>query len=273
MADDGTHRWDPDLYLRHADERGRPFVELLARVRADVAARRVVDLGCGPGNLTAPAGRSGGPRPTVHGLDSSPEMVAAARAGRTAGHGSAADLRGRRPPVVGARGARGRDRQQRHPPVGARTPRAPARAPRAPRPRRLARLPGPRQRARAQHAAAAAARRGPALRAVPAGVADIAAHDPEDYLEPWPRSWPDQAAPWTCGRRRTCTCWPGRTRCSTGSAAPAPARCCRRSRRRRAAACAQSSPPSSRRPCARRTPPRGHGTVLPFRRVFVVAQK
>ena len=46
-----THTWDPDRYLTYADERGRPFVELLARVGA-AAPARVVDLGCGPGNLT-----------------------------------------------------------------------------------------------------------------------------------------------------------------------------------------------------------------------------
>ncbi len=29
-----THRWDPDGYLVHADERRRPFVELLLPTRA-----------------------------------------------------------------------------------------------------------------------------------------------------------------------------------------------------------------------------------------------
>ena len=29
-----THTWDPDRYLAYADERGRPFVELVARVGA-----------------------------------------------------------------------------------------------------------------------------------------------------------------------------------------------------------------------------------------------
>ena len=45
------HTWDPDRYLTYADERGRPFVELVARVGAEAPAT-VVDLGCGPGNLT-----------------------------------------------------------------------------------------------------------------------------------------------------------------------------------------------------------------------------
>ena len=46
-------RWDPAQYLRFADERGRPFADLLARVGRRPAPARVVDLGCGPGNLTA----------------------------------------------------------------------------------------------------------------------------------------------------------------------------------------------------------------------------
>ena len=45
------HTWDPDRYLTYADERGRPFVELVQRIGADAPAT-VVDLGCGPGNLT-----------------------------------------------------------------------------------------------------------------------------------------------------------------------------------------------------------------------------
>lgn len=69
--------WDPSTYLAFADARGRPFVELLARVGAR-SPRRVVDLGCGPGNLTATL-RERWPRADVVGIDSSTEMVAAAR--------------------------------------------------------------------------------------------------------------------------------------------------------------------------------------------------
>lgn len=73
-----THTWDPDRYLTYADERGRPFVELVARVAAPAPAT-VVDLGCGPGNLTALlAERWPGAR--IQGVDSSPEMIAKARA-------------------------------------------------------------------------------------------------------------------------------------------------------------------------------------------------
>ena len=68
-----SHQWDPERYLSYADERGRPFVELLARVGADAPAR-VVDLGCGPGNLTRLLARRW-PQAQVLGLDSSPQMV------------------------------------------------------------------------------------------------------------------------------------------------------------------------------------------------------
>lgn len=71
-------RWDAGRYLRYADERGRPFVDLVARVGAAEPAV-VVDLGCGPGNMTARlADRWPGAK--VIGVDSSEEMVARARA-------------------------------------------------------------------------------------------------------------------------------------------------------------------------------------------------
>ena len=46
--------WDPMQYVRFGDERSRPFHELVARVGADPDdVKTVVDLGCGPGALTA----------------------------------------------------------------------------------------------------------------------------------------------------------------------------------------------------------------------------
>jgi trans-aconitate 2-methyltransferase len=73
-----THTWDPDRYLTYADERGRPFVELVARIDAESPAS-VVDLGCGPGNLTGLL-RERWPHAVVRGLDSSPEMIEKAQA-------------------------------------------------------------------------------------------------------------------------------------------------------------------------------------------------
>jgi trans-aconitate 2-methyltransferase len=69
--------WDPDVYLTFADHRGRPFADLLSRVGAP-SPRRVVDLGCGAGNLTGQLARRW-PDAVIEALDSSPEMVAAAR--------------------------------------------------------------------------------------------------------------------------------------------------------------------------------------------------
>ena len=69
--------WNPETYLTFADHRGRPFFELLARVAAE-KPRRVVDLGCGPGNLTETLTQRW-PGAVIEAVDSSPEMVAAAR--------------------------------------------------------------------------------------------------------------------------------------------------------------------------------------------------
>ncbi|WP_329044414.1 trans-aconitate 2-methyltransferase [Amycolatopsis sp. NBC_01488] len=69
--------WDPDKYLDYADLRARPFYDLVSRIGA-TAPRRVVDLGCGPGNLTVSL-RDRWPGAALECGDSSPEMVAAAR--------------------------------------------------------------------------------------------------------------------------------------------------------------------------------------------------
>jgi len=90
-----AHTWDPDRYLTYADERGRPFVELLARVAATAPAE-VVDLGCGPGNLTGLLAERW-PDAHVVGLDSSPEMIEKAKGlGRSVEY-AVADLREWRP--------------------------------------------------------------------------------------------------------------------------------------------------------------------------------
>ena len=71
------HSWDADHYLTYADERGRPFVELVFRIRAE-APSDVVDLGCGPGNLTRLLADRW-PDADVRGVDSSAQMIEAAR--------------------------------------------------------------------------------------------------------------------------------------------------------------------------------------------------
>ncbi|MDF1605728.1 trans-aconitate 2-methyltransferase [Nocardioides sp. YIM 152315] len=92
-----AHTWDPDRYLTYAGERGRPFVDLLTRVGADRPAT-VVDLGCGPGNLTTLLADRW-PGADVVGLDSSPEMIAKARELRGGLRFHVADLRDWTPPA------------------------------------------------------------------------------------------------------------------------------------------------------------------------------
>jgi trans-aconitate 2-methyltransferase len=75
-------KWDPNQYARYATERGRPFVELVARIDAETP-RRIVDLGCGPGNLTALLPERW-PGATIEGIDASPEMIASAQEFTTA---------------------------------------------------------------------------------------------------------------------------------------------------------------------------------------------
>ncbi|MFM0472081.1 trans-aconitate 2-methyltransferase [Paraburkholderia strydomiana] len=69
--------WHPKQYVLFENERTRPVNDLLAAVPpADV--KTAVDIGCGPGNSTeALAARV--PGAAVSGMDSSPDMIAAAR--------------------------------------------------------------------------------------------------------------------------------------------------------------------------------------------------
>lgn len=69
--------WNPEQYLKFADHRLRPALDLLARIPAE-DPETVYDLGCGAGNVTRflverwPAAR-------ITGIDSSSEMLASAR--------------------------------------------------------------------------------------------------------------------------------------------------------------------------------------------------
>jgi len=65
------------LYLRFADERTQPAADLAARVALE-DPRRIIDIGCGPGNSTAVLRRRW-PLAQVTGLDSSAEMIERAR--------------------------------------------------------------------------------------------------------------------------------------------------------------------------------------------------
>jgi len=71
-------QWDAGVYLRFANERTQPSVDLVQRIQLS-DPRRIIDLGCGPGNSTQ-ALRRRWPSAAITGLDNSAEMIAKARA-------------------------------------------------------------------------------------------------------------------------------------------------------------------------------------------------
>jgi trans-aconitate 2-methyltransferase len=72
-----AHAWDAEHYLRFADARTLPAIDLLSRITLADACR-VADLGCGPGNSTVPL-KARWPEAVVIGIDSSAELLTAAR--------------------------------------------------------------------------------------------------------------------------------------------------------------------------------------------------
>jgi len=87
--------WDPDRYRRYAGHRYRPGLDLIARI-PPIAPSTVIDLGCGTGELTAALAERF-PTARVTGLDSSPEMLAKARAAFPAIDWVGGDIRHWRP--------------------------------------------------------------------------------------------------------------------------------------------------------------------------------
>lgn len=68
-----TDQWNPGQYNKFRDQRMQPFFDLVAMIRPE-GVRRVIDLGCGTGELTAMlAARL--PDADVLGIDSSPAML------------------------------------------------------------------------------------------------------------------------------------------------------------------------------------------------------
>src|SRR5579863_2093078 len=70
-------QWDAGQYLKFGNERTQPSLDLIHRIELS-APRRIIDLGCGPGNSTE-ALRRRWPEAAVIGLDNSPQMIEAAK--------------------------------------------------------------------------------------------------------------------------------------------------------------------------------------------------
>ena len=70
-------QWDAGIYLKFANERTQPSIDLIQRIKLP-APRRIIDLGCGPGNSTE-ALRRRWPESAIVGLDNSVPMIEAAR--------------------------------------------------------------------------------------------------------------------------------------------------------------------------------------------------
>ena len=88
--------WDPAQYARFADHRLRPAQDLLARVPPGERGR-IVDLGCGAGQVTRLL-RERWPAAEITGVDSSPTMLERASAEVSAAY-VGADVGGWRPPM------------------------------------------------------------------------------------------------------------------------------------------------------------------------------
>ena len=84
--------WDPVQYQRALELRRRPIQDLIAQVPLE-APGLISDLGCGPGNSTEFLAQRW---PSAHlvGVDSSPEMLGAARSAHPDWHWQEADLAG-----------------------------------------------------------------------------------------------------------------------------------------------------------------------------------
>jgi len=69
--------WNPDVYLRYEAYRARPALDLMEQIPLDVDGP-IVDLGCGPGNVTRQLKKKW-PDRLVIGIDKSEAMLAKAR--------------------------------------------------------------------------------------------------------------------------------------------------------------------------------------------------
>ena len=73
-----TVSWEPELYAVFEAERTQPCADLIRKLPGEKTPRRIMDLGCGPGNSTELLAQRF-PRAELQALDSSEAMLIAAR--------------------------------------------------------------------------------------------------------------------------------------------------------------------------------------------------
>ena len=83
-------KWDAKEYLKFGDERTQPVRDLVGRIEI-AHPRRIIDLGCGPGNSTEVLRRRW-PNAEIVGLDNSEEMIQAAAGAYPQGKWVSADI-------------------------------------------------------------------------------------------------------------------------------------------------------------------------------------
>jgi trans-aconitate 2-methyltransferase len=69
--------WNPNLYLKFDKERTQPSIDLVSRINFE-APRKIIDIGCGPGNSTQILVQRW-PAASVTGVDNSPAMIEKAK--------------------------------------------------------------------------------------------------------------------------------------------------------------------------------------------------
>lgn len=65
--------WKPELYLEFKKQRTQPAIDLVSRIDL-TAPKRIIDIGCGPGNSTATL-KNRWPNAEIIGIDCSPTMI------------------------------------------------------------------------------------------------------------------------------------------------------------------------------------------------------